>query len=133
MRKDSRVPDRFKQVSVAENIKGTVDLPLNANTIALLTYNRIGDTIYMHSNTVLGDVQFPTPQRISDFSITYYDNSVCAMTWTAPYANNIYDSATEYDIRYANSRWMLMTRRYGMACVKSILRLFPPLPANSSV
>lgn len=93
----------FKQVSVAENIKGTVDLPLNANTIALLTYNRIGDTIYMHSNTVLGDVQFPTPQRISDFSITYYDNSVCAMTWTAPYANNIYDSATEYDMRYANS------------------------------
>lgn len=89
----------FKQVSVAENIKGTVDLPLNANTIALLTYNRIGDTIYMHSNTVLGDVQFPTPQRISDFSITYYDNSVCAMTWTAPYANNIYDSATEYDMR----------------------------------
>lgn len=93
----------FKQISVGGNIKGTIDLPLNSNTVALLTYNVLGDTVYMHSNVVLGDVQYPTPQRITDLTMTYYDNSVCALMWTAPYANNIYDSATEYDMRYANS------------------------------
>ena len=93
----------FKQISVDGNIKGTIDLPLNGNTIALLTYNVLGDTIYMHSNTVLGDIQFPTPQRITDLQMVYSDSSVCTVQWSAPYANNIYDKATEYDMRYSNS------------------------------
>lgn len=93
----------FKQISLPEGIRGTVDLPLNADTIALLTYNRLGDTVYIHSNTVLGDVQFPTPQRIEDFQTVYYDNSVCVLQWSAPWANNIYDKATEYDMRYSNT------------------------------
>ncbi len=93
----------FKQIALASNIKGSIDLPLNADTIALLSYNRLGDTIYMYSNTVLGDVQFPTPQRVKDFMPVYSDSTACQVQWTAPYANNIYDKATEYDIRYANS------------------------------
>lgn len=93
----------FKQISVGENIKGTIDLPLNSNTIALLTYNVLGNVIYMHSNTVLGDIQFPTPQRINDLQLVYSDTSVCTVQWTAPYANNIYDKITEYDLRYSNS------------------------------
>lgn len=93
----------FKQIAASENIKGTIDLPLNAGTIALLTYNVIGSMIYIHSNTVLGDVQFPTPQRITDFQSVYYDSSVCVVQWSAPYANNIYDKATAYDMRYSNS------------------------------
>ncbi len=93
----------FKQISVSENIKGTIDLPLNSNTIALLTYNVLGNVIYIHSSTVLGDVQFPTPQRIVDFQLVYSDSSVCTVQWSAPYANNIYDKVTEYDMRYSNS------------------------------
>ena len=93
----------FKQISVASNIKGTVDLPLNRDTIALLNYNRLGDTIYIHTNTVLGDIQFPTPQKVRDFMLVYSDTSVCMVQWSAPYANNIYDKVTEYDIRYSNS------------------------------
>lgn len=93
----------FKQMALSGNIKGTVDLPLNADTIALLSYNRIGDTVYMHSNTVLGDIQYPTPQVVRDFVVVYSDTSACTVQWTAPYANNIYDRVTEYDIRYANS------------------------------
>lgn len=92
----------FKQISLGDGIKGTVDLPLNADTIALLSYNRIGDTVYMHSNTVLGDIQYPTPQVVKDFIVVYSDTSACTVQWTAPYANNIYDKVTEYDIRYAN-------------------------------
>ena len=83
-------------------LKAQVDLPLNADTIALLSYNRIGDTVYMHSNTVLGDIQYPTPQVVKDFIVVYSDTSACTVQWTAPYANNIYDKVTEYDIRYAN-------------------------------
>lgn len=93
----------FKQISLGDGIKGTVDLPLNGDTIALLTYNRLGDTIYIHSNTVLGDVQFPTPQRIIDFLLIYSDSNTCSVQWTAPWANNIYDKPTEYDMRYSNN------------------------------
>lgn len=92
----------FKQISLAGDIKGTIDLPLNGDTVALLSYHRIGDTIYMHSNTVLGDVQYPTPSRVPDFQVVYYDSSVCTVQWTAPHGNNIYDKVTGYDIRYAN-------------------------------
>lgn len=93
----------FKQIAVGENIRGTIDLPLNSNTIVLLTYNAIGSLIYIHSNTVLGDVQFPTPQKIIDLQLVYSDSSVCTVQWSAPCANNIYDKATEYDMRYSNS------------------------------
>lgn len=93
----------FKQISLADNIRGTVDLPLNGDTIALLSYHRIGDVIYMHSNTVLGDIQYPTPQKVVDFQVIYSDANSCNVQWTAPWANNIYDKVTEYDIRYANS------------------------------
>lgn len=92
----------FKQIALGPNIKGTIDLPLNTDTIALLSYNRLGNTIYMHSNTVLGDIQYPTPQMVKDFMLVYSDSTACQIQWTAPYANNIYDKATEYDIRYAN-------------------------------
>jgi len=93
----------FKQISVVDNIKGTIDLPLNSGTVALLTYNRIGDVIYIHSNIVLGDVQYPVPQKISDLLLLYSDATACKVQWTAPYANNIYDKATQYDMRYSNS------------------------------
>ena len=36
------------------------------------------------------------------FIVVYSDTSACTVQWTAPYANNIYDKVTEYDIRYAN-------------------------------
>ncbi len=93
----------LKQIAVAENIKGTVDLPLNNGTIALLSYNRSGNNIYIYTDVVLGDTPYPNPQRIADFQAVYYDNTVCIVQWTAPYANNIYDPATEYDMRYSNS------------------------------
>jgi len=93
----------FKQISISDNIKGTIDLPLNNGTVSLLTYNRVGDTIYIHSNTVLGDIQYPVPQAIQDLLLIYSDASTCRIQWTAPYANNIYDKATQYDMRYSNS------------------------------
>lgn len=93
----------FKQIDISESLKGSIDMPLNAGTIVLLTYHNVGGSIYMYSNTVLGDVQFPTPQKIKDFSLLYSDSSICTLQWTAPYANNIYDKATEYDIRLSNS------------------------------
>ena len=93
----------LKQIAVAENIKGTVNLPLNDGTIALLSYNRSGNNIYIYTDVVLGDTPYPNPQRIADFQAVYYDNTVCIVQWTAPYANNIYDPATEYDMRYSNS------------------------------
>ncbi|OJV37017.1 MAG: hypothetical protein BGO29_02610 [Bacteroidales bacterium 36-12] len=93
----------FKQMSIGTNILGSIDLPLNQGTVALLNYNRIDGKIYIHSNTVIGDVQFPSPQLIKDFQTIYYDSSVCIVRWTAPYANTIYDKATEYDMRYSNN------------------------------
>lgn len=93
----------FKQISLPDNIKGTIDLPLNAGTVSLLSYNVIDGIIYIHSNTVLGDIQYPVPQKIKDLQIVYSDSSVCSVLWTAPWANNIYDKATEYDMRYSNS------------------------------
>lgn len=93
----------LKQIAVAENIKGTVNLPLNNGTIALLSYNRSGNNIYIYTDVVLGDTPYPNPQRIADFQAVYYDNTVCIVQWTAPYANNVYDPATEYDMRYSNS------------------------------
>lgn len=93
----------FKQIAVADNIKGTVDLPLSAGTIALLSYNKVGSVIYMRSDTILGDVQYPVPQKVTDFQVVYSDANSCVIQWTAPYANNIYDKATQYDMRYANS------------------------------
>lgn len=92
----------YKQIGSAENILGTIDIPLNADTVVLLTYNVVGNLIYIHSDTVLGDAQFPTPQRIADFQTVYYDSQTCIVTWTAPYANNVYDKATEYDMRYSS-------------------------------
>lgn len=93
----------FKQIAAAENITGTIDLPLMDGTIALLTYNRVGKNIYIHTDIIVGDVQYPRPQKIADFDVIYSDSSSCTVQWTAPWANNLYDKATEYDMRYSNS------------------------------
>jgi hypothetical protein len=93
----------LKQIVASSSIKGSINLPLNADTVALLTYNRIGDVIYMATTVILGDTLFPVPTKIVDFQIVYSDSSTCVVQWTATYANNIYDVATAYDMRYANS------------------------------
>lgn len=92
----------LRQIVLSNTMRGTIDLPLNRDTIAILSYNRIGDHIYVHTSTVIGDTTYPAPQRIKDFQVVYYDSSSCTAQWTAPYANNIYDRGTEYDMRYAN-------------------------------
>ena len=83
-------------------MRGTIDLPLNSDTIAILNYNRVGEYIYIHTSTIIGDKTYPGPQKIKDFHVVYSDSSSCTVQWTAPYANNIYDRGTEYDMRYAN-------------------------------
>lgn len=93
----------FKQLSLSKGILGTVDLPLKDGTVAMLIYNKVGGTIYIRTHVILGDVEFPTPQRIKDFQVVYYDSSSCTVQWSSPWANNIYDKGTEYDMRYANS------------------------------
>ena len=92
----------LRQIVLSNTMRGTIDLPLNRDTIAILSYNRVGDHIYVHTSTVIGDTTYPAPQRIKDFQVVYYDRSSCTAQWTAPYANNIYDRGTEYDMRYAN-------------------------------
>lgn len=92
----------LRQLVFSDTIRGTINLPLNSDTIAILSYNRVGDHIYIHTSTVIGDTTYPTPQRIKDFQVVYYDSSSCTVQWTAPWANNIYDKGTEYDMRYAN-------------------------------
>ena len=72
------------------------------NTPPMKSLTTCGSDIAEHSNTVLGDIQYPTPQVVKDFIVVYSDTSACTVQWTAPYANNIYDKVTEYDIRYAN-------------------------------
>lgn len=92
----------LRQLVFSDTIRGTIDLPLNGDTIAILSYNRVGDHIYVHTSTVIGDTTYPAPQRVKDFQTVYYDSSSCTVQWTSPWANNIYDKGTEYDMRYAN-------------------------------
>lgn len=92
----------LRQLVFSDTIRGTINLPLNSDTIAILSYNRVGDHIYIHTSTVIGDTTYPAPQRVKDFQVVYYDSSSCTVQWTAPWANNIYDKGTEYDMRYAN-------------------------------
>ena len=93
----------LRQLVFSDTIRGTIDLPLNGDTIAILSYNRIGDHIYIHTSTVIGDTTYPAPQRVKDFQAVYYDSSSCTVQWTAPWANNIYDKGTVYDMRHANA------------------------------
>lgn len=45
----------FKQVSLSKGILGTVDLPLKDGTVVMLIYNKVGETIYIRSSTIIGD------------------------------------------------------------------------------
>lgn len=92
----------LRQIVLSNTMRGTIDLPLNSDTIAILNYNRVGEYIYIHTSTIIGDKTYPGPQKIKDFHVVYSDSSSCTVQWTAPYANNIYDRGTEYDMRYAN-------------------------------
>lgn len=92
----------LRQIVLSSTMRGTIDLPLNSDTIAILNYNRVGEYIYIHTSTIIGDKTYPGPQKIKDFHVVYSDSSSCTVQWTAPYANNIYDRGTEYDMRYAN-------------------------------
>lgn len=92
----------LRQIVLSNTMRGTIDLPLNSDTIAILNYNRVGEYIYIHTSTIIGDKTYPGPQKIKDFHVVYSDSSSCTVQWTAPYANNIYDRGIEYDMRYAN-------------------------------
>lgn len=60
----------LRQIVLSNTMRGTIDLPLNRDTIAILSYNRVGDHIYVHTSTVIGDTTYPAPSvsRISRLS-----------------------------------------------------------------
>lgn len=45
----------LKRVSLSKGIVGTVDLPLGDGTMAMLTYNKVGETIYIRTGIIIGD------------------------------------------------------------------------------
>ena len=92
-----------KVITIANPIYGDVTLPTKPDTVALLTYNKINGVIYIYTDIIISDSEYPLPSKIDDFIATYYDNTVCSVQWTAPYGNTIEDIVTEYDMRYSNS------------------------------
>lgn len=92
-----------KYVVLSDGMLGFVDLPINPDTIALLSYNKSNGIIYVYTNTIIQDELYPKPQKITDFQVTYSDSTTCTVQWTAPYGNAPGDAVTEYDMRYSNS------------------------------
>ena len=93
----------YKQISTDGDIKGKVSLPNSNGTIALLTYQKILNTIYIFSTKVIDDAEYPTPEKIIDFQLVYSDTSICAVQWTAPDTSISHEAATSYDIRYSSN------------------------------
>lgn len=93
----------MKSIIVEDPIKGSINLPSTRDTVALLSFNRIDDIIYITSQILIDDIKYPNPQQITDLQIKYYDATTAVVQWTSTYANNIYDVPTSYDMRYSNS------------------------------
>ena len=49
----------LRQIVLSNTMRGTIDLPLNSDTIAILNYNRVGEYIYIHTSTIIGDKTYP--------------------------------------------------------------------------
>ena len=91
-----------KNIVLGNNIQGSAKIATTSGSITILEYNVIGETIYLYSKDILGDDRFPIPQKINTLILTFSDSNTASLKWLAPYANNLLDSASYYDIRYSN-------------------------------
>lgn len=86
------------------NINAQFTMPKNNGTIFYLEYYCVDNLLYGAGQTVIGDIAVQTPDQIIDFVVTYSDNIVCQLQWSAPKSNLETDQTVDlFDIRYSNT------------------------------
>lgn len=108
-----------RQISFVGDVIGGIDMTFNPHTLFIIEYFVKDSMVYVNSETIIDDIKFKAPEVISDLTLMYVDTTNLQISWTAPSANDQFDPATYYELRYSNSPVVPTT----MALWSSLTRL----------